>query len=154
MRKLVSWLSVGLLSMFGYTIMAAQDRPDLSGTWQLDPAKSEMQLNKVSAMTMVISEQDGKIKINQNEKLADGKERKIAYNCTTDGKECNVEGEPAKASFWYNGAMLVSMETKRNGSNVTRYRMKLSPDSKSLNVEISSLVPQSEKVDKLVFAKQ
>ena len=136
--------------------LAGQDdsRPDLSGKWQLDASKSEMQLNRLSALTMVISEKDGNITINEDEKLADGKERKIAYACTTDGKECDVSGAKSKASFWYNGPMLVSMETQRNGGNVTRQRLKLSPDSKELMVEISSLVPQSEKIDKLVLERQ
>ena len=103
---------------------------------------------------MVISEKDGKINIDENEKLADGKERKIAYACTTDGKECDVSGTKGKASFWYNGPMLVSMETQRNGGNVTRHRLKLSQDSKQLTIEISSMVPQTDKMDKLVLDRQ
>jgi hypothetical protein len=136
--------------------LAGQDdsRPDLSGKWLLDASKSEMQLNRLSALTMVISEKDGNIKINEDEKLADGKERKIAYACTTDGKECDVSGTKAKASFWYNGPMLVSMETQRNGGSVIRQRLKLSQDSKQLTVEISSLVPKTDKMDKLVFDRQ
>jgi len=90
--------------------VAAQDdaKPGLSGTWQLDAAKSEMPVNKLSGLTMIISEKDRKININEDEKLADGKERKITYTCTTDGKECEVPEIKAKASFWYNGPMLVS----------------------------------------------
>ena len=131
----------------------AQDdaKPDLTGTWQLDATKSEMPVNRLAGLTMLISEKNGKININEIEKLADGKERKMTYTCTTDGKECEVPGTKAKASFWYNGPMLVSMETERNGANVTRQRLKLSPDSKSLNVEISNLVPGSDKTDKLVL---
>jgi len=129
-------------------------KPDLTGTWQLDAAKSEMPVNKLAGLTMLISEKDGKININEDEKLADGKERKITYTCTTDGRECEVPETKAKASFWYNGPMLVRMETQHNGSNVTRERLKLSPDLKSLNVEISSLVPLSDKTDKLVLLKQ
>jgi hypothetical protein len=103
---------------------------------------------------MLISEKDGKININEDETLAGGKERKITYTCTTDGKECDVPETKAKASFWYNGAMLVSMETEHNGASVIRQRLKLSADSRSLNVEISSLVPLSDKTDKLVLLKQ
>jgi hypothetical protein len=90
-----------------------------------------MQLNKLPDLTIVINEKDGKIDINKDEKLADGKERKITYASTTDGKECDVTGAKAKASFWYNGPMLVSMETQRNG-NVIRQRLKLSQDLKQL----------------------
>src|SRR5579864_5833958 len=136
--------------------LVAQDdaKPNLSGSWRMDPSKSEMQLNKLSGLTLLISEKDGTININENQNLADGKERKIVYVCTTDGKECDVSGIKAKASFWYNGPMLVSMETQRNGSSVIRQRLKLSQDSKELTVEISSLVPQTDKMDKLVLDRQ
>lgn len=156
MRELFSCASVVLLSGMFCAFAIAQDdsRPDLTGKWQLEPSKSDMQLNKLSDLTMVITEKDGSISINEDEKTADGKERTITYTCTTDGKECEVPQTKAKASFWYNGPMLVSMESQRNGSNVLRQRLKLSPDSKELTVEISSLVPPSDKSDKLVLEKQ
>lgn len=44
------------------------------------------------------------------------------------------------------------META--GDNATRYRMKLSPDGKALNIEVTYIVPQTEEPDKLVFNKQ
>jgi hypothetical protein len=136
--------------------LAAEDgsRPNLSGTWQLDAAKSDMQLNKVSDLTMVIAEQDDSINISETETLNGGKERKVNYHCSVDGKDCSVPEDDSKASFWYNGATLVSMETKRNGSEVLKQRITLSPDSKTLTVEISSVVPQSDKKDKLVLEKR
>lgn len=155
MPKLFFCISAVAVSGFLSAGLAGQDdKPDLSGKWQLDASKSEMQLNRLSGVTMVISETDGKININEDQKLADGKERKITYTCTTDGKECEVAGAKAKASFWYNGPMLVSMETQHNGGSVIRQRLKLSQDSKQLTLEISSLVPQSDKTDKLVFERQ
>lgn len=156
MRKFLTCsMSVVVCGVF-CACLAAQDdsRPDLTGKWQLDAAKSDMQLNKLSGLTMVISEKDGKININEDETLADGKERKVTYECTTDGKDCEVPATKAKASFWYNGPMLVSMETQHNGSSVLRERLKLSSDSKQLTLEISSLVPASDKTDKLVLDKQ
>jgi|SRR5579884_1817108 len=155
MPKMFSCVSAAFVAgVLCVCVSAQDDRPDLSGKWQLDASKSDMQLNRLSGVIMTISEKDGKININEDEKLADGKERKITYTCTTDGKDCDVGGTKAKASFWYNGPMLVSMETERNGSSVIRQRMKLSQDSKELTVEISSLVPQSDKTDKLVFQRQ
>src|SRR5260370_24720520 len=56
---------------------------------------------------------------------------RVKSGCTTDGKDCEVKSTGAKASFWY-----------------------LSPNAKELTVEISSLVPQSHKVDRLVLEKQ
>lgn len=124
-------------------------KPNLSGTWQFNPAKSENRTGKVSAGTWVIDESNDTIHITES----DGNSRKVELRCTTNGKECDVAGgEKAKASFWYNGPMLVEMEQK--GEHATRYRMKLSDDGKLLTVEITYIVPQVDKSDVLVFDKQ
>lgn len=155
MPKLLVCFSAAVIPVAFCITLCGQDdtRPDLNGKWLLDASKSDMQLTRLSDLTLVISEKNGKINIREDEKLSDGKERKISYDCTTDGKECVVGGEKAKASFWYNGPILVSMETERNGAAVTRQRMKLSQDLKELTLEISSLVPQNSKMDKLVLEK-
>jgi hypothetical protein len=129
--------------------LVGQDRPDLSGTWQFDGSKSELHAVRVAGATWVINEGDDSIQIVESE---DGAAKKVELKCTTDGKECKVIGDKAKASFWFNGAMLVEMETK--GDRVTRYRMKLSDDGKTLTVDTTSIVPQSTQDDVLVFRKQ
>ena len=123
-----------------------QDKPNFSGTWQLDAAKCELHNLKLGDATWAIEEAENSIHLVENE----GK-NKTELKCTTDGKDCSVSGEKAKASFWYNGSMLVEMETK--GDRVTRYRLKLSDDGKTLRVETTSIVPQDNTVDVLVFAK-
>jgi len=129
--------------------LAGQDRPNLSGTWQFDSSKSELHTVKVAGATWVINEDDSSIEIKESE---DGASKKIELKCTTDGKQCKVGGDKATASFWYNGAMLVEMESK--GDRVVRYRMKLSDDGKTLTVDTTSIVPQSPQDDVLVFRKQ
>ena len=149
MRSLVSFSACLLL--FSCALIAQDpSKPNFTGTWQLDPAKSELNTSHASGATWVIEEKDNSIHITEMES-AKG-DRKIELKCTTDGKECNVPSEKAKASFWYNGPMLVEMETK--GDNATRYRLKLMDAGKSLNVEVTYIVPQTEKSDKLVFSKQ
>ena len=128
---------------------AAQDRPDLSGTWKLDASRSQLHSGKAAGATWVIRESDNAINIAESE---DGSNKKIELQCTTDGKECKVAGEKATASFWYNGPLLVEMETK--GDHVMRYRMKLSEDHKTLTVETTSIVPKGDQDDTLVFDKQ
>src|SRR5665213_2091775 len=116
--------------------MAGQDRPNLSGTWQFDSSKSELHTVKIAGATWVIGEDDSSIQIVES---ADGS-KKIELKCTTDGKQCKIDGDKATASFWYNGPMLVEMESK--GDRVLRYRMKLSDDGKTLTVDTTSIVPQ------------
>ena len=55
-------------------------------------------------------------------------------------------------SFWHDGATLVDMETKSD--HVIRYRMKISEDGKTLTVEVAHIVPQTDKMDTMVFQKQ
>lgn len=141
---LLVWSTVAVLAL----PLAGQDRPNLSGTWQFDGAKSQLHGVTISGATWVISEDDVSIQITESE---DGVKKKIELKCSIDGKECKVGGEKATASFWYNGPLLVEMESK--GDHVTRYRMKLSDDGKTLTVDSTSIVPKSTQDDVLVFQK-
>ncbi|HLK20203.1 MAG TPA: hypothetical protein VKT81_14700 [Bryobacteraceae bacterium] len=135
------------LLLLGVTA-SAQDHPSLNGTWELDAAKSELHNSKVSSATWVIVEGDNTIHITESE---NGKSKKTELQCTTDGKECKFPGD-RRDSFWFNGPMLVDMETKND--HVTRYRLKVSEDGKTLTVEVTSIVPQTGKIDTMVFEKQ
>lgn len=125
-----------------------QERPSFNGTWQFDPSKSELHSSKISSATWVMEEGDNSIHITQTE---NGKPKKTELQCTTDGKECKFPGD-RRDSFWFNGSTLVDMVTKN--TNVIRYRMKISDDAKTLTVEVTPIVPQSDKIDTLVFQKQ
>jgi hypothetical protein len=138
---------LALLLLAGRAPSQDQDRPNFSGTWQFDASKSELHFSKISSATWVIEEGDNSIHISQTE---NGKPKKTELQCSTDGKECKFPGD-RRDSFWYNGAMLVDMETKN--SSVTRYRMKISDDGKTLTVEVSQIVPQNDKPDTMVFQK-
>jgi len=141
MRTLICTLSM-------FTLLGAQDRPSLSGTWQLDPEKSELHTGKISSATWVIAEGDNSIHISESE---NGKSKKTELQCTTDGKDCKFPGD-RRDSFWFNGPILVQMETK--SEHVTRFRIKISEDGKTLTVEVTPIVPQSDKIDTMVFQKQ
>ncbi len=125
-----------------------QDRPSFSGNWEMGPTKSDLHSSKITSASWVIQEGDNSIHITQTE---NGKGKKIELQCTTDGKECKFPGD-RRDSFWYNGTMLVEMETKSD--HVIRYRMKISDDGKTMTVEVTNIVPQSGKMDTMVFQKQ
>jgi hypothetical protein len=148
MRNLATLATCLAFALFAFP-GAAQDHPNLAGTWQLDASKSEQYSTKIASATWVIEEGDNTIHITETE---GGNTKKLELKCSTDGKDCDVAGGKAKASFWYNGPMLVEMETR--GDHVNRYRMKLSGDAKTLTVELNSIVPRNDKADVLVFQKQ
>jgi hypothetical protein len=143
-------MRIVMLTLSTCLMLIAQDqeRPSFNGTWQFDPSKSELRSSKISSATWVMEEGDNSIHITQTE---NGKPKKTELQCTTDGKECKFPGD-RRDSFWFNGSTLVDMETKN--TNVIRYRMKISDDGKTLTVEVTPIVPQSDKIDTLVFQKQ
>ena len=146
MRK-IECVAVGFVFTLFAALANGQDKPNFSGTWQLDPAKCELHTVKLADANWAIEETDNSIHVTENE---GGKA--IEMKCSTDGKDCEVHGDKAKASFWYNGPMLVEMETK--GDHVTRYRLTLSHDGKTLKVETTYIVPQGDANDVLVFDKK
>jgi hypothetical protein len=146
MRK-IACITTGSVFALLATLANAQDKPNFSGTWQLDPAKCELHTAKIDDANWAIEESDNSIHLTESEA---GKS--IDMKCTTDGKDCDVHGDKAKASFWYNGAILVEMETR--GDHVTRYRLTLSQDGKTLKVETTYIVPRGDANDVLVFTKK
>jgi hypothetical protein len=149
MRKAATLLACSALVVLTFPLAGQDDRPNLSGTWQFDSSKSQLHTLTGASATWVINEDESSIQITESEY---GASKKIELKCTTDGKECKISGAKAKASFWYNGPMLVEVESR--GEHVTRYRMKLSADGKTLTVDTTSIVPQSSQDDVLVFQKQ
>ncbi|HEY2017759.1 MAG TPA: hypothetical protein VGH38_29845, partial [Bryobacteraceae bacterium] len=129
---------------------AAADRPDLNGTWQLDPAHSQFTEDRLKSETLEIQQKEDSIQI--SEALTDpaGKERKSDVQCNTAGKECKLKGE--QVSFWYNGPILVMMETRKGNEVVTKTSLKL--DGETLSVEVVHIAPAGEKNETLTFRKQ
>lgn len=143
-----------IVSLAGCMAWAQDGKPNLTGTWQLDTAKSELSSSKPSVLTWLIQEKADSIEMKQVEKDESGHERQVSFTCGTLGKECAFK-EPdgaVKASFWYNGPTLVEMKTLKN-DHIGRYRMKLGEDGKTLNVEFMSIAPASDKTERLVFSK-
>lgn len=148
--------TVVLCAAIGCAAVLAQDtsRPDLNGTWQLDATKSDIHSPRAESLIWQLTQKDDAITMKQIEK--DGaKERTESVTCSIGGKDCKTSGsEEAKMSFWYNGPKLVALKTVHNGSSITKYRMELSPDGKTMTVEVMPMLPATAKNDKLVFEKQ
>ena len=145
-------LSVALIPLAAY----GAERPNLSGSWQLNSSKSAFQAGKLTGLTWVIDQGDTTLRIAETAKHSDGKEVKSALDCTTDGKDCSVKesGQPAKVSFWFNGETLVEIETKgHNRETVVKKKLALSVDGKSMTVELIPIVG-AEAAGKMVFEKQ
>lgn len=115
-------------------------QPNFSGTWRQQSDH---------AVRLVVEQKDDSVHITELK----GTETIADYTCNTLGKECNVkyQGHAAKVSFWFNGSKLVELETR--GSAVTKRRFELANGDKTINVELSSIVPEG-KSEKLAFARE
>src|SRR5579872_1098743 len=130
------WLTVSMSAVLIPFAGYAAERPNLSGSWQCDTAKSTIRQPKVSGLTWVIDQKDEALHLSEIAKLEDGKEVKTVLDCTTDGKECStkLDGQPAIISFYFNGATLVEMDYKgHNRENIVKKRLQLADDGKSMN---------------------
>jgi len=132
---------------------AALDRSDLSGTWQLDPALSQLHSRVPAQLSWEIEQSGNTIHLVQHTP-----ERKNAdeIRCSTDGHDCKAkdEGRSVVVSFYYNGAALVELETEGQNRDVTKKRMQVSEDGNKLTVDIVHIVPTGKLPDKLVLTRQ
>lgn len=146
-------LSLSLIATLMFAGMTWADqpaRPDLNGTWKLEPAQSEIHSRVPSAMTWQIEQTDDGIhmvELEENKNAGD-------WHCGTDGKDCKVkdEGHNVTMSFYYNGPVLVELETE--GENITKRRISVSKDGNQMSVEVIHLMPAGRPTEKLVLSKQ
>lgn len=137
-------------------VMMAAERPDLNGNWQLDAAHSQTD-EALKSATLTIDQKDDSIQISRALMDNSNQEKKFQLQCSTDGKQCKVEdeGHPAQVRMWYNGAMLVMIETRGHDNDiVTKERIKTSDDGKSLSVEVIHISPPGSKNETFTYTKQ
>ena len=134
-------------------VAAAQDWPNLSGAWTLDTSHSPA--GKVKAQSLAIQQTENTIEITDAVTDANGKDYKSVFHCNIDGNQCKVkdQGQNAMLTFYYNGPVLVMMETKRDGAYVIRKRLALSEYGKTMSVELEHLNPAGAK-ETYVYNKQ
>ena len=134
-----------MLKRIGFTVVAvlalsvaAQAADMLSGTWELNKAKSKLSNpEQVGATVVLDARPDGGFKLNLSQRMKDGKTVTWYYTCSGDGKEC-----PAKVS---NGDFdtisikqvdannQVTVMTKKGGKFNVTDRATMSKDGKSFS---------------------
>ncbi len=150
------WLAFSLAAALIPLGAYSAERPNLSGSWHCNTSKSTIHPLRLSDLTWVIDQKDEALHLSEIAKNSDGKQVKTDFDCTTDGKECStkLDGQPAKISFYFNGAMLVEMDYKgRNRENIVKKRLQLADDGKSMNVELIRVIG-TDQPGTLVFEKQ
>ncbi len=139
MTRHVSFLAVLTLAVAG---IAAAEKPNLSGTWKLDPQRSRFEaIPAPRSGILKIDHQEPKIHISVEMASKTGDSTQI-LDLTTDGAEQKItlDGRPASAeAYWEDDRHLV-IEVKRDtagGRQVERRRMNLGDQGKMLTTVLS-----------------
>jgi hypothetical protein len=143
MYKWIGFLALGLCAAM------AAERPDLNGVWQLN-TNSLAAESKLKSETMVIHQSEDTVQISDDRTGKNGKEIKNEIDCNTMGQECKLKN--TQVSLYYNGSVLVLVETQRE--NVIKKRLTESEDGKTLSVEVIHIAPPNQKTENLTFTKQ
>ncbi|MCS7315614.1 MAG: hypothetical protein RMI94_10475 [Bryobacterales bacterium] len=134
----------------------SQARPDFSGTWKLNIAKSNFgALPAPESSSLKVEHRDPALKMVSTTVSSSG-ERAYELSFTTDGKECTnwVGNVEVKSVLRWDGATLI-MEHKAAGGEVTlRDQWALSEDGKILTVTRHWSGSQGETTQTLVHEKQ
>jgi hypothetical protein len=129
----------------------AADHPNLSGTWQLDAAHSQIHESKVKTETLEIQQKEDAVQIADDANIA-GKDHKSEYQCLADGSMCKAKD--LSVMVYYNGPALVVMEMRHNNEIVVKKRIKASDDGKTLSMDVIHVAPVGLKDETLTFVKQ
>jgi hypothetical protein len=154
-RKL-AWTLLALLA--GAAPVLAQDKPDFSGTWALDVAKSDFgSYPAPQKATLKIDHQDPKLNI-VSSAVSDMGEQNIDLKLLTDGTETtnDVMGMPVKSKGkWDEKAVVIESKFSIDQGDVTLTdRWTLSEDGKTLTVERHWAGAAGDTNQKLIHTKQ
>ncbi len=154
-RKL---LSITFLIALPVASAFAQQKPNVTGTWKLNVAKSDFgALPGPESRTDVITHKDPALSNSVSVVGAQGKQE-YTLNYTTDGKEAlNKIGERELRSTlkWVGNDLAVSVKTTYNGADVTAEgTWVLAPDGKTLTISVHYASAMGETDQKLIFEKQ
>jgi hypothetical protein len=120
----------GLLFLLAATVPGedTDTRDKLLGKWQPATAKDESEMWWLETV-------GDSLRISHSMK-----QKTDAIECNIVGKDCEVKvgGRKAKVSLWFNGDMLVEMETR--GTEVIKRRFKIA-ENDTLKLETMQIVP-------------
>lgn len=138
--------------------LAAQSKPNFSGTWKLNVGKSDFGvLPPSNGRTDVIDHQDPNLKDSVSDDAAQGKQE-YTLAMTTDGKEAiNRPGglEMKNVATWDASNLVVNTKLQFQGSDVSiKTSWALSDDGKTLTESAHFESAMGETDQKLVFEKQ
>ncbi len=138
--------------------LAAQSKPDFSGTWKLNVGKSDYGvLPPSNSRTDVIDHKDPALKVSVSDDGAQGQQN-YTLALTTDGKEAlNHPGglDMKNVATWQGNNLVVNTKLQFQGNDVSiKSTWTLSDDGKTLTQSAHLESPMGETDQKFIFEKQ
>ena len=103
-------------------------RPDFSGTWRFDPAKSGLEMNAPTSSLFVIEHQDPRFKLTRTHTWGERSDT-LSFESTTDGEERYKEDrgyESWTRMYWMGHELVLDMKLAHRGekgTNVVHYKL-------------------------------
>ncbi len=137
---------------------AAQAKPNFSGDWKLNAAKSDFgPMPAPDKMDRKITHEDPSLKYSTTQVSAQG-EFTAEMSYTTDGKSTTNKtprGEVTGSAKWDGDVLAIGSKRELQGMEITQNeRWSLSADGKALTVENKINTPQGDFEIKIVLDKQ
>ncbi len=138
-------------------MLLAADKPDYSGHWVIDLAKSDFgMMPPPSKMERDIEHKDPAMGI-KSIQVGERGEMKNESSYTTDGKEATIKMRNREAKVkakWDGNKLKVNSKSEFNGNEFTQEETwTLSDDGKTLTIDNAIKAPQGEFTTKSVFTK-
>ncbi len=133
--------------------LAEGSNPNLTGSWQMDSAKSHVADGRI--MTLSIVHKTDNIKVEGFVVDKTGAKTDIHFDCKADGSNCDfMEGtHKSKMSVWSAAGTVTACKTEGpSGDAVTEWHMKLTPD-KNLLIDVEHVDP-AEAAETIVLTKK
>jgi hypothetical protein len=138
------------------SVATAADKPNWSGEWKMDPAKSNFgQLPPPTSFVRKIQYKDPSLIIVE-EQSANGMQSSTTRSVTTDGKPTTLQlnGIAASCSAVWDGSDIVASTVMDAASLKFTDRMSLSADGKVLTSKVQIATPQGDANLTIVFERQ
>jgi hypothetical protein len=138
------------------SVATAADKPNWSGEWKMDPAKSNFgQLPPPTSFVRKIQHKDPSLIIVE-EQSANGMQSTTTRSVTTDGKPTTLQlnGIAAICSAVWDGSDIVASTVMDAASLKFTDRMSLSADGKVLTSKVQIATPQGDADLTIVFNRQ
>jgi len=157
-KRVILWLTLWTCLVF-LTFAGIQEfqKPNLTGNWKFNPAKSKLQIPPPDSGVFRIDHREPVFQVSRTF-MYSGKPDELSFSRTADGKEFVEKGKDRTTSgrLYWEGSILVLDEVialkDRKATNVVRYE--ISPDGKTLTARESFRGPILKYDNIWVFDKQ